>query len=140
MENQNKTGIELANHDVIHTENGIHSLNMSQTFRQEALLEFIRENWLRYDGDSELLEAGLDCEVLQANGFGWQTGKVRLTFEFIPDTVNSESESFSEEQNFEAAIAESEGSSVAESVSELEVCEEIDKNRHDLESLRETIE
>ncbi len=28
---------------------------------------------------------GMKCEVLTCDGKGWQTGKVRLTLEFIPD-------------------------------------------------------
>ena len=28
---------------------------------------------------------GIKCEVLTCDGNGWQTGKVRLTLEFIPD-------------------------------------------------------
>ncbi|MBW4647988.1 MAG: KGK family protein [Kastovskya adunca ATA6-11-RM4] len=32
---------------------------------------------------------GIDCEVIRADGKGWQTGKVRITLEFAPDEPES---------------------------------------------------
>lgn len=32
-------------------------------------------------------EGGIECEVLQVEGGGWQKGKIRFRMEFIPETA-----------------------------------------------------
>ncbi|MBN3907677.1 MAG: hypothetical protein HWQ35_14285 [Nostoc sp. NMS1] len=44
-----------------------------------------RSSSLNEEEASKWLEDGVICKLLLANGGGWQKGKIRIVFEFIPD-------------------------------------------------------
>ena len=82
--------------DVIHLESAIQSLRFPQTFRSDELLKDIVERLIVHrnnkatDDKTAFYSSGLNCEILQANGKGWQKGKARVSLEFIPDNETDE--------------------------------------------------
>jgi hypothetical protein len=73
------------------------TLMRSRTLKISELPQGFKELLLSSVEDSafDLLDAwlneGVECEFLRAStGGGWQTGKIRIRFEFVPDVPDSE--------------------------------------------------
>jgi|SRR3569832_191398 len=72
-------------------------LMASQTTRISELPQGFKELFQSNNGEfasdvlSTWIEEGVECEFLRAStGGGWQTGKIRIRFEFVPDVPDSE--------------------------------------------------
>ncbi len=88
--------IEPHNDDVVSIDPDA-CLMPSQTMRVSELPRCLKELFQSLPGDSVIdilsvwLEEGVECEFLRAStGGGWQTGKFRIRFEFIPDVPDPE--------------------------------------------------
>jgi hypothetical protein len=86
-----KNSTILNEHDVINTRSNI--LIHHQTFTSEELLEKMRSTLSIHRSDCGSygwIGEGVNCEVLacQNNIQGWQSGKVRIVLEFIPDEIS----------------------------------------------------
>jgi hypothetical protein len=60
----------------------------SRDHRRDKIEAFIDENTDIANKETntiELFENGVDCNLLQLDGKGWQKGKLRICFEFIPE-------------------------------------------------------
>jgi hypothetical protein len=80
------TSFELNDDDVVSME-ASENFTDSKTSKVEDMMYEIRELLKSADlALEEWVSEGFDCEVLRAEGGGWQTGKIRLYigFEFIP--------------------------------------------------------
>ncbi|MEH2233595.1 MAG: KGK domain-containing protein [Nostoc sp.] len=66
------------------------NLTDASTSTGEELIERLkylvhRSSNLQQDKASGWFEDGANCKVLLAQGGGWQKGKIRIIFEFVPD-------------------------------------------------------
>jgi hypothetical protein len=52
----------------------------------------------------EWLDEGVSCEVLKTSGGGWQSGKVRISLEFIPDKPEDDEDELQEEDESQEAV------------------------------------
>jgi hypothetical protein len=87
--------IVLNKNDVIRTDHNI--LVRHTTFTQSDLLDEMRDYIRISDQTEEIynwIGEGIDCQVLQcqSNAKGWQSGKLRITLEFIPEKFISTSD------------------------------------------------
>ena len=85
--------IQLSHKDVISLEKNLRSLNLNRTFKCSELLRAISGSLFRKDNENQIIEPGLDCEILQVQGSGWKKGKIVLTLTFISDDENLDSDS-----------------------------------------------
>lgn len=77
----------LGNKDVVSVERD-KSLVGASTFRGDEIYTNLRNRIAKDTGSeiaTEWVLTGLPCEVLIADGRGWQSGKVWFCLEFIPD-------------------------------------------------------
>lgn len=77
----------LNNDDVISMDASASLANTSTSTCEELIttLQGILHYHLGTDAASNWSNDGVNCRVLQIKGGGWQTGKVRVRIEFIPD-------------------------------------------------------
>ncbi|MEH1802157.1 MAG: KGK domain-containing protein [Nostoc sp.] len=66
------------------------SINSSPTSTVRELMERLKFSLHgNYDGQKQTaigwVENGVPCELLSAQGGGWQKGRIRIRFEFVPD-------------------------------------------------------
>jgi len=55
------------------------------------LKEAVKQQVSFHDRKATILQEGFSCEILSANaGGGWQTGKLRIRVEFVPDVPDIE--------------------------------------------------
>ena len=76
--------IEPHDDDVVHMEAQM-GLTGEQTVKISQLVQNLRDR-IKNPTLDVWLNKGVECEFLRASeGGGWQTGKIRIRFEFIPD-------------------------------------------------------
>lgn len=76
--------IELHNDDVVHLEANM-SLTEDKTSKVGELAQSLKDR-VNNPSLNHWFDNGVECECLRASeGGGWQTGKIRIRFEFIPD-------------------------------------------------------
>ncbi|WP_414587430.1 KGK domain-containing protein [Scytonema sp. PCC 10023] len=76
---------DLRDDDVIHANSSV-TFDAGSTFKVSQLMQAIR----KYMGNSTsfvkwFTDEGVECQVLQIYGGGWQKGRLRFRLEFIPD-------------------------------------------------------
>lgn len=80
----------LRNDEVLHVRSG-RILMRNPTFKAsellDALAQLISEQDSQWTEEQEdwFTDRGLSCEVLRVGNAGWQRGRVRIRFEFIPE-------------------------------------------------------
>ena len=81
----------LENNDVVHFKSYCFDFDKTSKVEQikEKINQWIRERFKQKTIFPEFLN---NCEVLKADGKGWQKGQIRIRFEFIPDEPNTEEE------------------------------------------------
>ncbi|MEH2329374.1 KGK domain-containing protein [Nostoc sp.] len=70
------------------------NLTEASTSTGEELMERLkylvhRSSHLEEEKASDWFEDGVNCKLLLAHGGGWQKGKIRICFEFVPDKPTS---------------------------------------------------
>ncbi len=61
------------------------NLTGEQTVKFSQLIKYLKDG---YSHRGAWFEEGVECEFLNVReGKGWQTGKIRIRFEFIPDVI-----------------------------------------------------
>ncbi|MFP4694487.1 MAG: KGK domain-containing protein [Halothece sp.] len=82
----------LENNDVVHFKS--YCFDFDKTSKIEQIKGKINQ-WIkeRFKSGRQIFPDFIDnCEVLKADGKGWQKGKIRIRFEFIPYEPNPEEE------------------------------------------------
>ena len=79
--------MKINDHDVVSMD-AAKSLIGLETFKVSQLPAGLKERW-GTNAIEQWLTEGIDCEVLGEAGGGWRKGKIRLCFEFTPDTSNA---------------------------------------------------
>lgn len=82
----------LDNHDVVHIKNDRFDFDKTTKIEQikEKMNNWIRERFKQSINKYMFPDFLKNCEVLKADGKGWQKGQIRIRFEFIPDDPESE--------------------------------------------------
>jgi len=80
-----KIKMELNQNDVV-------TMDIALSFKAGGIvkagqLQSAAMNWLGEPLNRWVQERGIECEVLQVEGGGWQKGKIRFRMEFIPETA-----------------------------------------------------
>ncbi len=75
------------NKDDVVSMDAAQSLIGLETFKISQLAKGLKERWGTEAIEKWLLE-GIACEVLKANGGGWQRGKIRFQIAFVPEQEN----------------------------------------------------
>lgn len=85
--------IKLGAKDVVSL--GENFLGLSKTFKLEDLLTHIRSILQEKSQSRNAIgicdDFGRSCQILQENGGGWQNGQFRISFEFIADVTETNS-------------------------------------------------
>jgi hypothetical protein len=77
---------DLRDDDVIHVEHSLIAFGISQTFKISQLKQAVREYFKHPSLVSKwFVGEGVECQILQVQGGGWQNGRFRFRLEFIPD-------------------------------------------------------
>lgn len=64
-------------------------LKLPKTNRTSEVIDYVINKVIPHGYDKELLEKGIESEVLKTDGRGWRKGKVRLALVFEPDEPES---------------------------------------------------
>jgi hypothetical protein len=84
--------LELSQNDVIHT-SSYRVMGLSKTFKADELINHIKNISREKYNTTDIFESyGNDCNVLREDGAGWQTGKIRISVEFIVQVEEEEME------------------------------------------------
>ena len=97
MNNKDET-IVMADSDAL-TFSGPTPLGLTKTIRLIEFEERLRAKIIQLEGNTVLIDPGVDCELLQPGSQGWQKGKLKICIEFIAEklTHSSELDDFREE-------------------------------------------
>jgi KGK domain len=107
MKSMNKDNYSLSREDVVHDSTS-NVLGLSSTFKVDELINHIREIAYGKFNDENLCifdATGYACKILQVNNIGnagWQTGKIRISIEFLTEGKEEETR-----ENIIASDAES---------------------------------
>lgn len=83
--------IQLSKQDVVSFED-LKPFGLPRTNRFSEFQEKLEEVLKRYGGDNrELLDLGINCEILQLGSQKWQKGKLKISIEFVCESNESES-------------------------------------------------
>ncbi len=86
----------LSDKDVLLFE-GYKPFDLSRTVRFDDFHKKVKETLCYHDREAViLLKSGIDCEMLYPGGTEWKKGKLKIKFEFVPesDSENSELDEF----------------------------------------------
>jgi hypothetical protein len=89
--NKQSTVIQISENDVISFFDS-QPLYLSKTIKFIELKQEIKKRPLQHEADQLLMSKGIECELLQPGSQGWQKGKIKINFEFIPDDIADLSE------------------------------------------------
>lgn len=82
--------IELSEQDVV-SFGDLKPFNLPRTNKFSEFREKLEDVLQRYSkGDKELLDSGIDCEVLRLGSQKWDQGRLKISVEFIPSNENSD--------------------------------------------------
>jgi hypothetical protein len=84
---------EPSDDDVVSIDPNLNIVKNNPTVRVSQLVKVLKEYLTNYSVPATVAETwlgeGAECELLTAfTGQGWQTGKIRIRFEFVPDVLD----------------------------------------------------
>lgn len=87
-ETPSSKNFQLNDDDVVSMETNL-SIIGTPTFRAGQLAQDLKRRLALAAASEAWVAEGMECELLSASsGLGWQTGKIRIRFEFVPDVPN----------------------------------------------------